>query len=56
MQWLVSVGATVWMPVFAAPDYDLIADFGDKLVRVQVKTSTCWHTESLRRGAVHARW
>jgi hypothetical protein len=43
MQWLVSAGATVWIPVLAAPDYDLIADFGDKLVRVQVKTSTCWN-------------
>ena len=42
MQWLVGAGATVWIPVLAAPDYDLIADFGDRLVRVQVKTSTCW--------------
>jgi PD-(D/E)XK endonuclease len=42
MEWLVSAGAIVWVPVVSAPDYDLIAEFGDRLVRVQVKTSTCW--------------
>ena len=42
MQWLVEVGACVWVPLVGSPDYDLIADFGDRLVRVQVKTSTCW--------------
>jgi len=42
MQWLVGAGAIVWVPVVSAPGYDLIADFGDRLVRVQVKTSTCW--------------
>jgi hypothetical protein len=30
------------VPVVSAPDYDLIAQFGDRLVRVQVKTSTYW--------------
>jgi hypothetical protein len=42
MQWLVGAGAIVWVPVVSAPDCDLIAEFGDRLVRVQVKTSTCW--------------
>jgi hypothetical protein len=42
IQWLVGAGAIVWVPVVSAPDYDLIAEFGDRLVRVQVKTSTCW--------------
>ena len=42
MQWLVGAGATFWVPVVSAPDCDLIAQFGDRLVRVQVKTSTCW--------------
>ncbi len=42
MDWLTRVGACVWRPVFEHPDYDLIADFDGKLVRVQVKTSTCW--------------
>jgi hypothetical protein len=42
MQWLVGAGAIVWVPVVSAPDYDLIAEFEDRLVRVQVKTSTYW--------------
>jgi hypothetical protein len=42
MEWLVSAGAIVSQPLFANPDYDLIADFEGELVRVQVKTSTCW--------------
>ena len=30
-------------PLFDGPDYDLVADFPDgRLLRVQVKTSTCW--------------
>lgn len=28
--------------MFNDPDYDLVADFGDRVERVQVKTSTCW--------------
>jgi len=48
MLWLASQGASVFIPVGHTPaDYDLIADFGAGVVRVQVKTSTCW-----RRG----RW
>lgn len=39
MQWLPSAGATVSIPWGHSPDYDLIADFGDRLVRVQDKTS-----------------
>ena len=45
MQWLVAAGAFVWVPLVSAPDYDLIAQFGDRLARVQVKTSTCWTNE-----------
>jgi hypothetical protein len=41
MNWLVSAGAIVSKPLFENPDYDLVADFGGRLVRVQVKTSTC---------------
>ena len=47
MGWLVRHGAKVFMPVGHSPDVDLVADFGDRLVRVQVKTSTV-----LR----HGRW
>ena len=42
MYWLASQGATVAIPVSHSPDYDVIADFGDEILRVQVKTSTCW--------------
>jgi hypothetical protein len=45
MQWLACAGAIVWTPLVGSPDYDLIADFGDGLVRVQVKTSSSWHRE-----------
>ena len=41
MTWLVRAGAVVFTPLFTHPDYDLIADFGDRIERVQVKTSTC---------------
>jgi hypothetical protein len=42
MQWLVSRGAIVYLPLLHSPDCDLVADFDGGLVRVQVKTSTCW--------------
>ena len=39
--WLASRGASVFIPVAHTPrHYDLVADFGDRLVRVQVKTAT----------------
>jgi hypothetical protein len=47
MQWLVDAGAFVFIPILHSPDYDLVADWGDRLERVQVKTSSC------RR---HRRW
>jgi hypothetical protein len=40
--WLTEAGATVAKPLFEHPDYDLVADFGGPLLKVQVKTSTCW--------------
>jgi hypothetical protein len=42
MLWLGARGAGVFMPVFHSPDFDLIADWGAGLVRVQVKTSNCF--------------
>jgi hypothetical protein len=39
IQWLTSIGAIVSFPLFHSPDYDLIADLGDRPLRVQVKTS-----------------
>jgi len=42
MLWLGAQGAGVFMPVFHSPDFDLVADFGSGLLRVQVKTSICF--------------
>jgi hypothetical protein len=43
INWLIGAGAVVSMPMFHSPDYDLVADFGDRPLRVQVKTSGSWH-------------
>jgi Holliday junction resolvase-like predicted endonuclease len=41
IEWLTRQGATVSAPLGHSPDYDLIAEIDDRLLRVQVKTSTC---------------
>ena len=41
VEWLTRMGACVFFPLFHSPDYDLIADLDGRLLRVQVKTSTC---------------
>jgi hypothetical protein len=38
--WLGAMGMPVFLPIGHSPDYDLITDFGQGLVRVQCKTST----------------
>jgi hypothetical protein len=43
INWLIGAGAVVCLPMFHSPDYDLIADFGERPLRVQVKTSISWH-------------
>jgi hypothetical protein len=40
MEWLARQGALVWSPLGHSPDVDLIAEFDERLLRVQVKTST----------------
>ncbi len=40
MGWFVDHGAKVFLPYGHSPDVDLIADLGDRLVRVQVKTAS----------------
>src|SRR6266540_899892 len=40
MEWLASKGARIYLPVGHSPDVDLIADLGNRVVRVEVKTST----------------
>jgi PD-(D/E)XK endonuclease len=41
LYWLIARGAYVSIPFGHSPHYDLIADFGGQLSRVQVKTSVC---------------
>lgn len=40
MEWLAGQQALVWIPLGHSPDVDLIAEFDERLFRVQVKTST----------------
>ena len=49
MSWLAGQGAIVSLPFGHCPAYDVIADFGDRLLRVEVKTSTC-------RSQAPGRW
>jgi hypothetical protein len=41
MYWLASRGASVALPVGSSPHWDLIAELDDRILRIQVKTSTC---------------
>jgi hypothetical protein len=47
MLWLGGKGAAVFIPVFHSPDFDLIADWGEGLIKVQMKTSSFYR---------NARW
>lgn len=40
MEWLGAKGATVWVPFNHSPHVDLMAEWDDALIKVQVKTST----------------
>src|SRR6202035_1297350 len=40
IEWLVSQGYSLYLPLGHSPDCDLIAEDADALLRVQVKTST----------------
>jgi hypothetical protein len=51
IEWLTLAGARVAKPLFNDPDYDLIADWGDRLERVQVKTSI----RLVRNGRYHVQ-
>jgi PD-(D/E)XK endonuclease len=55
MCWLARRGAQIWLPVGTHPDCDVIAQFGERLLRVQVKTSNCfvqsrWNVTLCTRG------
>ena len=43
VEWLSWQGAVVFAPVGHSPDVDLVADFGDGPIRVEVKTATARH-------------
>src|SRR5215213_4065217 len=40
IEWLTRQGAVVLLPLGHSPDYDLVADLGGELLRIQAKTST----------------
>jgi Holliday junction resolvase-like predicted endonuclease len=42
MEWFESKGAGIYFPIGHSPHADFIAEFDDELVRVQVKTCTCF--------------
>jgi hypothetical protein len=53
--WLAGQGYPVFKPLFHSPHYDLVADRGSKLVRVEVKTTTLfrkarWEVTVCTRG------
>ncbi len=55
MAWLTRLGAHVWVPLFHSPDIDLIAQLEERLLRVQVKTSSVasngrWKVSIATRG------
>jgi PD-(D/E)XK endonuclease len=43
MEWFSSQGATIAVPIFSSRDWDLIAEWGGDVFRIQVKTSTQNH-------------
>jgi hypothetical protein len=45
MSWLASRAATVAIPVGSSRDWDLLTELDGRLLRVQVKTSTCFVKE-----------
>jgi PD-(D/E)XK endonuclease len=51
--WLLRAGAYVFVPFGHSPDFDLVASFDGRLVRVEVKTSTCIVGQSRHRYDVH---
>lgn len=40
IEWLTRQGATVFTPLGHSPAIDLVADFGERVLRIQVKTTT----------------
>ena len=60
IEWFTAQGAVVSLPVGHSPDYDLIAEFRSRLMRVEVKTSRSlkgqrW-TVTLRTSGGNQSW
>jgi PD-(D/E)XK endonuclease len=65
IEWLTRAGAAVFTPIGHSPDFDVVADVDGRLLRVQVKTSTCraatpagggtWHV-ALRTSGGNRSW
>lgn len=53
MEWLASKNAVVWVPFTHSPHVDLMAESEDRLVRVQVKTSTFRSTKKSGENRWH---
>src|SRR3954447_22550218 len=58
--WLTSQGAKVSKPIGHCPDYDLVADFGVRICRVEVKSSRRlvadrWDVATCTRGGNQSR-
>jgi PD-(D/E)XK nuclease superfamily protein len=51
IEWFTRLGAVVAAPLGHSPDYDLVVEHRDRLIRVQVKTSVC----TTRTPAGHER-
>jgi Holliday junction resolvase-like predicted endonuclease len=51
MEWLAGKGAQIYVPVGHSPDVDVVAGFGGRLLRVEVKTSN--HRNEIGRWQVH---
>jgi hypothetical protein len=52
MEWFASKGALIWAPLGHSKDVDLIAELDDRMLRVQVKTTT----QSATTPKGHRRW
>lgn len=53
IEWLTRHGVTVSVPLGHSPDYDLIAEVGGRVLRVQVKTSTYRRSTPERNERCH---
>ena len=49
MEWFESQGAGIYFPIGHSPHSDFIAEFGERLVRVQVKTCIVGSEQPLER-------